>query len=1316
MKPSPKQSLVEQRDGKLAPSNFNAPEQRDIEEKNNILAAIKAKIGERTDEETLDLNKLFASRVTDSTFDHACEFARIELQKLTKRDAFLLLDDRYIFCEETVFEVDENARLRGLDDDFWLDLDNSSGLIEPPDRDWFDMSTDSLVTTYLSEDLTLLAECAANLGGRVLIGKYISVGQWLRFQKHDLPHTVLEARQLIAHLTFKLPSPPPLGNYHELIFAAQDSPFRLTDADRQTIKALIEETTGGVTSLFQHIVPYNNFNEIGVADRRQHAATFIEQFLKKPKAQALGATMHTRLNWNLEQDDSEVARMQIMHLVVSALIIDIIPTLQHHSAVIAGFDMYHPNNASLTPADVVENLEQHLLQTTAIEATNVQIAAHLLLSGTAPEFLIADTPAELTLGKAGWVVLSQTVATIELATPGAARLLSYADIIAFSELSPISSDQRTLQELTSALPVINWAVMNNLVPYTQGKDYSHETFLKAATYFDRYSDALHQSEKGLSGVAPDRTKLSLKALQQVLAPGDYLQRKAFSIKYDKSFTDRNWLDLLGSLNLKGLAEEIFDYSLDRRGMSKFALSELRKLRLSVVDLYMSGDLSENGKLTSKYKTAANFAAPVGAFQRLNELEPAAAIFDRAFTQYYEELQAGRDALIKLAICNLPNRDRQALMNGHVSIYTVRETANPINAFEETQNHRDAKKGRFGVILCTQSAGVTRSYELFTLRGLCRECPELALMLRKTGVINQNPQLSYTGKKTDFQKKNQDHVWPLDFSAYASGSEPRSGMTSSVVVEKLCQMHLQADNVGQVALFFAPALKELTDWVLTYHPVLTREEMYASLNTQTELQVLRQHNRVVDKFLVDLVVPFKKCIEDIQSGDAPRVSEGIGGCILDGLALVGLLVGLGVTVANIVTKSVSTTAKVLSIAKASLRFAVAVVNPLDGLPDLAQKGARLAKRGALLLSQRSSQALEVASSQIRRLSGSSQSYDLIKAAKRTDLMQGQWKAVDDLAEPLELVALQRNNEWHALHFKTGGAWGPKLPNFKILDFSPLRRFFARFKPHGYTRRYLKRSLPLAKSKLDNAISVCTDPNWEAQVRLVFEHVFGTYSDDALKHVLQRLRAMRHDLNGVSLANMSFKKDPVNALAALRTTDYKQWKAARKNVDDPAGSFKRFLKIFPDQMDEFYRTSRYDDSRIADVLIHELSHGAPGTLDLYYGHVTPFSQLDVTSLVDLARSSTRAHPRFPDNPHAVLARPGDWKILDSSAASQPLLVRQNPALLNADSYELAVGLLDQIKTERPMFELNIDAIRFPVYHAHPERFLDQPVLVNLGTPIT
>ncbi|MGY2438279.1 hypothetical protein [Pseudomonas sp. SDO52101_S400] len=1258
-------------------SLLNQKFELDLQESSIIIRVLKDHISQRSNDDLVSLKDVIAPRTAGSTLDDAQEFASAALAKMLKSEAFIALQQLYKFSSDPVVSVDKSASIKVLKEGAWINLT-------------YDLQT----KYYLQDDLQVIAECAEQSGGFVFAGEFIGIQQWLEFQKYTLPETVSDTKNLIAFLEFKMPARPDTGNYHELLMERPDSPFHLSSDDRLIITSVIAETTQGRNSLLQHIA-LKNFSIVPEDIRREHAGSYLNSFLSKPDAKKLGRTLLERLEWHLETDEPEVAERQLKCMMATAVILDLMPQVEKQAGEIAGYALYRPDNASRTASEIVKEVENHLIAEKLIESHNAQLAAHLLLAGVAPELLVQGIPVELTIDRPGWVVFAQAVALIELTSPGASRLMSYEEVKSFSDLAPVSQEQLTLHELTAIKPIIHWAMLNGLLPYSGDSDYSTESYAKAASSFGQYAEALNQIESGLSANPPDRRQLALNALKSVMPAGDYLEQRVYKLNYSAALTERSWVEFLASSNLIHL----WDSTAAFLGEDDLVVSRVFKLRASILDLYMSDDLVVNRRFNHQFVSTKPLAIPNDAFSRLSELEPLDKLFNDAFDPYYQDLQIGLSSVMKMAITQLPEDSRSFLSNSYVTLYTVRKEVNSLNAFQETQLQRDAEKGRYGIILGCQRDNEFRCYELFTLKGLCRERPDLAAQLQSSGIADSAPTLSYTGADTDFQDKNPERQWPVDASAYLDGSNPTAVAFSRVVVEKLWHFHLQSDDARPVPLFFSPALDKLAEEVLACHPIATREELYALLNTQTDLQKLRAQNEALDTALVNIVIPFKKCIEDIGSGDSTRVTEGIGGCVLDGLALLGLIVGFGAAVAGIVGKTASTTSKVLSIAKAGARFSASLINPLDGLPALALKGTHLVKKGILLLSKHGVSALETATGQLRKLTGGAQSYDLIKAAQKSELLQGTWKASGDLGEPASIIAVERNLNWHALHLGSGGPWGRRLKQFKKIASLPLRQLFNHKNPHSFTRMYLSKAIPIAKTKLDNAIDLLSHAPDE-EVRMIVKYVFGNDSDEALGYLIDKLKLMRKDLDSVALSNMSFKKGE-HAVAALRPETYDRWSSAIKANTVSAENPEHFLVIYPDGLNDLYKHSKYDDARIADVLVHEMSHGAPKTLDFYYGYMIPGktgpASIDAAGLIDFAKDAHKANPANMANPHFRSAESDTFKFFKEVSHGHPEIVQKHPALLNADSFALGVALLNQKRTHPERLMWNMYDIQGALTHA-------------------
>ncbi|WP_146041246.1 hypothetical protein [Pseudomonas sp. MPR-ANC1] len=1258
-----------------------------IKDRTSTVAVADVVVSGISDTPLLELKDRFIPRVTGSAFDEVCDPARTALQKMVASPAFARLLKQEALPADVQICVDEKACLFALVATTQVQL-----FIE--------------FEPTLAEELAMLGEFAGITGGHIYSGDNFSVEQWLRFEDFILPTTVADIHNLIAYLSFKLPESPALGDFQELLDAHEDSPFHLSDNVRQIIKDVTLEITQGQTSLLQKLA-FLNFNLIPASEKREHSEKFLTSCLRSKTAKALGRAIHERLEWHLDLDDAQLGDEQLMHMAAVALALDLGASDQ---PVIAGYDVYRPANAPLNAAQVREELEAHLVTHALIEENVAPLAAHLLLAKVAPEFLVQGAPLDLTLDKPGWVLIAQTVAMLEHVAPGTSRVMNYAQIKAFSDLAPVTYEQNELQEITGVIPVINWAVLNGVIVYQVGRDYGSASLTKASSYFNRYMDALRQSETGLLAAPPDRRKLGLQSLKKVMPEGDYLEHKSLQFTFNGSRTETNFLDALRYSSPTGVLADLYNLAANAADLNEYSLSELLRLRLSVLDLYLSGDLVEEGRLTSRFKLKSGFQPPANAFARLAELENADTLYDQAFDTYYTGVQEGLAAVIKMAICCLPKDDRDALMNGYISLYTVRTstlrkiTGNLLNleAEKETQLQRDAEKGRYGLLLCRQYNGETRCYEMFTMRGLCRERPDLANKLQSSEVINGFPTKAYVGSKHDLQLRIEAQDWPLDFAAYRDGSEPRNGQSSSVVVEKLWHFHTSTENLHPVSLFFSPSLEKLTKSIMSSHPVATRDELYAAFKPQTDLEHMRIRRDLTQTNFANVAVPFFKCVNDIRSGEEHRVREGIGGCIVDGLSVLGLVVGLSVASAKVIAATASNTLRVLGVAKATVRAALAFINPIDGLPKLARKGYRLAHRNLVLLGENSASTVESVARQLKKLTGHTDARYLVKALQRSDLQHGSWRAAENAGDVVDLAVIKRHQSIHVFHKSVGGAWGPALKNVQLLPYR-VHRLFGKLKPTAYTRHYVGKALAPAKSRLDTAIKLLESA--DDNTRLVVKYMLGEGSDDAIRYLLKSLRTMRSELDAISVANMSFRHVGPNALAAISTHDYKKLKAAKKSGLLVSDSMKRFIKIYPKHLDAYYKKEKYAVSKIADVLIHEMSHGSSGTLDLFYAKEGD-KLTDVAVLVDLARKPDMVHPALSHLHRTYEATElAQLNNFDAVRHSLAKIIQDNPALYNANSIEVAVSLLNQRTTDPAKFASNITLVQKTVDEYNPSAFISK-----------
>ncbi|MFI8393168.1 hypothetical protein ACIGEI_00065 [Pseudomonas sp. NPDC078863] len=422
----------------------------------------------------------------------------------------------------------------------------------------------------------------------------------------------------------------------------------------------------------------------------------------------------------------------------------------------------------------------------------------------------------------------------------------------------------------------------------------------------------------------------------------------------------------------------------------------------------------------------------------------------------------------------------------------------------------------------------------------------------------------------------------------------------------------------------------------------------------------------------------------------------------------LIVAALAKVATVVATGVSVATKAGRIAATGVGLVSSLLNPLDGATDALAKGAKFLRKGW----HSGVAALEGAIHDARKWAVKPAYHALSTVADTDGLRLGMRQYAQNSTDLFQVWGIRHTDEWYAVN-RLGEPWGPTLRNLKFVSFfhNPLKRT----KPFSYTRGYLKKAIPHAKNKIDNTIELISNAR-NGEIRTVLLHVFGINSNAAVEHITKNLRCMRKDLDYLRLENMIFRPPGSDAYAALQPQAYKRWQAAVYSNTKLDVNTRSFLSIYPDNLDELYAASKFDDARIGDVLVHEMSHGAPDTLDFYYGDIVKGAapaKYDAVGLLEFARDPRKAHPDNPMNPHYRYARPEDFKEFEA-ITDWPDIIKEHPALLNAESYSLAVSLIDQYRSSPSTFQFNRSVITNTINNTAAGEFLPGPLLLDLARP--
>ncbi|PKA68947.1 hypothetical protein ATI02_1756 [Pseudomonas baetica] len=1130
----------------------------------------------------------------------------------------------------------------------------------------------------LQEDLQLLYELAELAGGSITLDDHVDIVQWLKFHQFNVPQTAMDAQRLLAFLQYEYPASPPLGNYWEMLNGNDVNAKALLPEQRNQIRALTRQYTGG-QPLLSHLADIIHGGR-ATPFKRSEAQSVVSALAASPIARRYAETYLRDLDWFGARDDQRVAQEHLQQLLLTAIVLDLYPACaedepRNH---VAGFNLYAAEHMEMTFADVHTKLEEHLLEHCAIGEMELALASHLLLASKAPEFLVKDLPPTLFLGTPQWVDYCRAVATVEIGAPGASRLMNYQQVLDVLSFASISESQQALNALASVDPVVDWALLNSIISLDETKTSLPRALEKALSAYERYAQSYTDTANTLSRPLPTRRAIALDILKHV-APGcSYLEDEVVYQVRNRQYQD--------------------------------SLSE--PLAMSLVDLHMSNDLAP-GDWDVKQGTSLYTAYP----GLLRELVSAQSLFHRQFHRDYVPHTEAMATHLKLAFSSIPKVDRERLLQGRITLFTVRSSAaivptpsmdialtpfdligNVIDAVHnlrlvENQQGKDAATGRYGVVICASVEGQVYCYELFTLQGKCLANPALGKLINDAGLLKTPAREDFTGNLTQYGAPAALINIPTNVECYTHGVPPGFVAASQGIIEKLAVLpalnNLDIQPKGYYQSFFDGDFDRLANFVLKHRPIATYDELVKECWGHTRLEKLRAKREADLDTLLNIIVPFKSCIEDIASGDTDRQLSGAKSCILEAamtlllvVAVVGKIVTIGARTASLASKS-------FQLAKASIGFINAVFNPLDGWVELAQAGQKMLGKGVSRFGRAGQQSLEIATFQIRRLTGHAQSYDLIKAAERTDIAHGIWRPSGAASEPLTILATRYNDDWYALN-RFRQPWGEKLRNFDLNITLP-RPHWNKILPNTYARAIIKKSLPVASQKVDDAIKVLDDPNLISESGIVLELLLGDNSVDARRVYRQYLTDVKTDLSLVEPKNIQLDSTKnSDAYAALEWGKYNDWKNGDrvKNAENP------FIHVYTRNFNDAYRNDHFNPAAAADIFVHEIFHGTPRTKDFAYALDTGvyqkgYQQLDSAPLLNLANGMVSMNlPSFPD-----------------------VNYNRGTALKNADSFSLATSLLSQLKTNKPAYQQNVKVMREALERAR-YGFIHDRALIKLN----
>ena len=1225
--------------------------QSDTHERMEVIYKLIQRGEELSPSQSISLEGAVISLEPGSTLEDALQPGKTLLQKMSEQESFKKLMSTLQLPEHSLFEVTSegmiNARYSGRKTGF---------------ANAFKIAPD------LKDDLHALVEMAQLTGGVISLADHVELVQWLKFHGYIIPRTAAEVSRLTEFMNLTPPVSPPLGNYWEMINAGGDHSVTLSAAQRSELRKLITSYIKD-QSLLEHLVD-SILGGRSTPFKRSEAEDILEKLVSSPIAFVWAKAYVRDLGWYGAQENQPQSDESFKQIMLTSLLLNLHPGVgeQEPRNHVAGFNLYAVEHMEKSFADIQTEFERHLIENHRVTERDAALAAHLLLAEAAPEFLIRDLPATLSLGTPQWVEFCRIVSVQEIIAPGSTRSMTYAQLHQQSKFDSVCESRNTLDALAAVDPVIDWGILNKIVTPDDVEKSVTDSLEVASGAYARHARTLAETAETLSRPLPTRKSVALDILKQVAKGCTYLEN-----------------DVLHQTKNRPLEDAYAD-----------------PFPLSPVELHMSNDLAtgdwdlKRGESIYKAfpKMLPNLIAPDGEFYRQ---------FNRDYVAHVQAMNIH----LKNAFSSMSLPDRTRLLKGKVTMFTVRPSVakihsitslptNPIASTIEavlkvterkpTESHKDIDeaKGRYGVVICSHFEGRVTCYELFTLHGTCRENTRLAALVQEENLLNTTIRSS----EKNYSPPAKVLQLPTNIECYTHGVPPGLVDVSPGVIEIIGELPASpsASGInGYYQSFYSTEFDPLVNFVLKHRPIATFDELVKECWGQTRLEALRaKREKDLDTFL-NFVVPFKSCIEDLSSDDLDRQFQGVMACTLEATMTVLLVVGAVAQIASLAAKSMSIATRASKIASTGLGLVSSLFNPLDGASDLFFHGAKLLRK-----TWRSSvAALDNAIFDARKWSGVTPPRQLAATVDPDTIRLGTWHPAQTSQDTFQVWGIRRNDEWYALN-RMGEPWGAKLKGFEFKLKLPTPHWH-KVMPKSYARTVIKEGLPLASKKVDDAIQVLNDPTLTQESNAVIDLLLGNDSSTARSTYRDYLVAVKEDLSNIKPGNFILDSGKESdAIAELHWGLYNDWKTGNKAQN----ANQEFIRVYSNNFNEAYRKDHFNPGITADTFVHEIFHGAPKTKDFAYAeHSGIFQQgsqqLDVSPLLNLANGKiSMGLPSFPNTNY-------------NSAT----------AFKNADSFALTTSLLSQLKTNRQAYQQNIAIMKAALKNANSE-YISGQTLVKIN----
>ncbi|MDY4302447.1 hypothetical protein SO486_20980 [Pseudomonas salmasensis] len=506
--------------------------------------------------------------------------------------------------------------------------------------------------------------------------KTVSLARMLKLEGYKMPTNSAQAHALASALAFDLAHRAPGEDAGGVRHIRQ----RLSSTSLRKMAKLVKaqiasDTTNspGAGTLLSRLISHlpDNLRK-AMAD---YPSIALDQLLRTPEAQRLG---------NLIQEVLKVidTPTSATESLGAGLIQELDPGLGKSRFNLAGYNLYSADNAGASSAEIVKRFTTHLAGRVGNESAAV--AAQLLLSAAAPEFLVKNIPPNLVYGSHTWTNFCIEVSRIEQQVPGAAANMTFSQVMAFGNTPPVSIEGEDQLNFAARDPIIDWGIANRVIDTSPTQTYSDAQAEQAQRILNKQQKELRWASNAMKTAPTTRRELALAELKRVFPQVDPT------------------LEVMQQASVKHKP-------------------------ISLLDIYMTGPIQPDYWISTDEQRF-----PYGRLKsRLSELTPDInKVFAAKFQEYRKVQEAAWAMQFKYQLSLLPMADRLRISQSDVSffevsrayikngpctsgLFTPRDCLPPT----PTEQELEALKGRHGLLMkVVEPDGNVSAYSYFPAEG------------------------------------------------------------------------------------------------------------------------------------------------------------------------------------------------------------------------------------------------------------------------------------------------------------------------------------------------------------------------------------------------------------------------------------------------------------------------------------------------------------------------------------------------------------------------------------------------------------------------